>query len=524
LSGTYPNPGVAKINGTALSGLATGLLKNTTSTGVPSIAVAGTDYAAPASTVNPNTPAWLQYLGSGADGSNTNASGNMNGDYYYTNFTVPYGNTVSVNYSSGLIVHATGTCTIAGTIEANGATTGSDGVAPTLSSGGGGSGGGTAAGTAGQSYQYTVQGSTLGGGTAGAASGGNGGNGTAATTAAKRTLLAAGWGQDAQFSTGGDGKQGGSSGGAAGNGAAPVVLICAAITGTDGTHTGIIDASGQYGSPASASSTGGGSGGGGGVVLLSSQASVGTWPTVYTAPGPGALGSAVLTTPTLSAITPAAGTGCSANTYYYEVSALEGPIVISTNTISSITGYSTLSSEQTCVTSGSNLKCPLTWTQVPGATGYVYWRGTSTGTETYAGTVSSGSTLTATDACAVSSGGTAASGYATTNTTAWTEVPEALATGGTCTTAPKVLLGVTTGALSSCTVIQAGAGCGTGTGLTWNILGGGGSGGTITPTWSSGALASCSASGGSGYTPANYPNSGSGGDGGDGWSAQFQSW
>lgn len=38
LSGTYPSPTVAKINGTALSGLATGLLKNTTSTGVPSIA------------------------------------------------------------------------------------------------------------------------------------------------------------------------------------------------------------------------------------------------------------------------------------------------------------------------------------------------------------------------------------------------------------------------------------------------------------------------------------------------------
>jgi hypothetical protein len=34
---------VSKINGTTLSGLATGLLKNTTTTGVPSIAVAGTD-------------------------------------------------------------------------------------------------------------------------------------------------------------------------------------------------------------------------------------------------------------------------------------------------------------------------------------------------------------------------------------------------------------------------------------------------------------------------------------------------
>lgn len=40
LSGTYPNPAVAKINGTSLAGLATGLLKNTTGTGVPSIATA----------------------------------------------------------------------------------------------------------------------------------------------------------------------------------------------------------------------------------------------------------------------------------------------------------------------------------------------------------------------------------------------------------------------------------------------------------------------------------------------------
>lgn len=38
---------VSKINGTAMAGLATGLLKNTTTTGVPSIAVIRTDYAEP---------------------------------------------------------------------------------------------------------------------------------------------------------------------------------------------------------------------------------------------------------------------------------------------------------------------------------------------------------------------------------------------------------------------------------------------------------------------------------------------
>ncbi len=45
-SGSFSTTVVA-INGTSLSGLATGILKNTTSTGVPSIAVAGTDYLTP---------------------------------------------------------------------------------------------------------------------------------------------------------------------------------------------------------------------------------------------------------------------------------------------------------------------------------------------------------------------------------------------------------------------------------------------------------------------------------------------
>lgn len=48
---------VTKINGVSLAGLATGILKNTTTTGVPSIAVSNTDYAAPPSviTASPST-------------------------------------------------------------------------------------------------------------------------------------------------------------------------------------------------------------------------------------------------------------------------------------------------------------------------------------------------------------------------------------------------------------------------------------------------------------------------------------
>ena len=46
-SGTVANIKVVGINGTNLAGLVTGLLKNTTATGVPVIAVAGTDYLTP---------------------------------------------------------------------------------------------------------------------------------------------------------------------------------------------------------------------------------------------------------------------------------------------------------------------------------------------------------------------------------------------------------------------------------------------------------------------------------------------
>jgi hypothetical protein len=45
VTGTQSATVVGKINGTSLAGLSTGLLKNTITTGIPSIATAGTDYA-----------------------------------------------------------------------------------------------------------------------------------------------------------------------------------------------------------------------------------------------------------------------------------------------------------------------------------------------------------------------------------------------------------------------------------------------------------------------------------------------
>ena len=44
-----------------------------------------------------NTPGRLQNLRTGADGPNTNASGNLAGNRMYTNFTVPFGNTLTIN-------------------------------------------------------------------------------------------------------------------------------------------------------------------------------------------------------------------------------------------------------------------------------------------------------------------------------------------------------------------------------------------------------------------------------------------
>jgi len=109
-------------------------------------------------------------------------------------------------------------------------------------------------------------------------------------------------------------------------------------------------------------------------------------------------------------------------------------------------------------------------------------------------------------------------------------VPDVVAVGGSCTSPPKATLGVSSGAFSgTCTVVQAGAGCGTGAGITWDFLGGGGTAGTavMNPTWSSGALASCTVTPGtsSGYSAATtYTLSGNGGDGLYGWYAEFQNW
>lgn len=90
---------------------------------------------------------------------------------------------------------------------------------------------------------------------------------------------------------------------------------------------------------------------------------------------------------------------------------------------------------------------------------------------------------------------------------------------------PILTLSVTSGALSGCTVTNAGSGLGSSPSINFGVLGGGGSGGTVTPTYSGGVVTSCTASGGSGYTATTYAtNNGAGGYGGAGWYAEYSGW
>jgi hypothetical protein len=378
----------------------------------------------PSAKVVTNTPLWLQYLGTGADGSyeasptntcstspstcaaNCTASTPCNlgslAEKYYTSFQVDSGAYVyeaGTQYNNGLVIHSTGVCNVYGTMLLNGAksTISGAGMGGSI---GGGSGGGTSAGTVGNRSYLTVAfggNSTSGAASAGTASGGNGGNGNLPWNAAQQRAFTNGGagGLDGFYLTGSSGPAGANSGGAGGYPGEGLVMMCGSIDGTGGT----VDLSGGYGNPPTANSEGAGAGAGAGAAILSSQAAVNTWPTIYAAGGPGGL----------------------------------------------------------------------------------------------------------------------------------VTVPYAAATGGSCTSPPKATLGVTSGALSgTCTVVQAGAGCGTGAGINWVILGGGGTQGTATvnPTFTSGALTSCTVTPGtsSGYTAATYTTAGTGGDGGVGWYSEFSGW
>jgi len=100
---------VVKINGVLMSGLATGILKNTTSTGAPSIAVAGTDYVAPggalgtpsSGTLTNCTFPVLNQNTTGSSGSCTGNSATVTTNANLTGVITSIGNATSIASQTG---------------------------------------------------------------------------------------------------------------------------------------------------------------------------------------------------------------------------------------------------------------------------------------------------------------------------------------------------------------------------------------------------------------------------------------
>ena len=344
--------------------------------------------------INNYVPAWLQVYGNGADGACSPTTGNYSGEHWCTTFTLANGNTLTVNTNYGLVVHATGAIVIAGKITAAGAGSGGCGGGPA-----GGSGGGAAAGLAGQS-SYLIASGTTGfafsvGGAAGTSSGGQGASSnTSVLTTYSRAVLNSGCGSDGVGLGGNYGGAGGSAGGARGLGGGGVVFMGPSITGTDGTHTGFIDASGQNGTPAAANSTGSGSPGGGGVVILASGAAVSTWPDIADAPGaPAGAGT------TTSIVPEALGVG--------GVGVTVEPVMTLGVTTGALNGTCTVITAGTSTATSTN--APADWTYI------VTGGGGTLGTGTVVPVWSSGSVASCTATAGTSSGYTAAT-YTTSGT------------------------------------------------------------------------------------------------------------
>jgi len=121
----------------------------------------------------------------GNDGAfSSGGSGNIDGDILnHTTYTVNSGHTLTINTGKGIIVIASESITIAGTIDASGlgeagGVTDNDGVSSSFGSGTGGGGGADGAGaTGGDGGDATFMHRTLAGGAKGTGIGGNGANG-----------------------------------------------------------------------------------------------------------------------------------------------------------------------------------------------------------------------------------------------------------------------------------------------------------------------------------------------------------
>ena len=128
------------------------------------------------------TPPWLKWLGNGVGGSYACTSGTctLTDERWLTSFSVSSGATlINASGNGPLIVRATGTCTISGTISGS-PNQGSFGISGTgdFGGGGGGGGGGNAAGKNGTNTTVIPNIPLVNGGVGGSAGGGAGGTAT----------------------------------------------------------------------------------------------------------------------------------------------------------------------------------------------------------------------------------------------------------------------------------------------------------------------------------------------------------
>jgi hypothetical protein len=230
-----------------------------------------------------HTPPWLTWLGRGTNTWQC-LSGTcvLNDEVWFGNFTIGAGATLlNISGNGPVIVRATGTCTIAGTINTSANYPGQTGItgAGDFGGGGGGGGGGAGAGTAGRTTQVILNVPLVNGGLGGSSGGGAGGNGRSTTINQYQMFISAGsdW-----PGGGGAGGRGANAGGAAGQGGAPVIIACNTID-----FTGTINATGSNGGAAAANGQGGGGGGGGGYVLLAAKTFTATSGTILVNGGTG---------------------------------------------------------------------------------------------------------------------------------------------------------------------------------------------------------------------------------------------
>jgi len=211
-------------------------------------------------------PPGLRFMGTGEDGP-LDCSGALSGTQFRTTFTVSKGNTCTDSTANrSLVVYATGACTIAGTIIANGAAGGSSGSGD-YGAGGGGGGGGAAVANAGSTTGPSTH-TYISSGAAGTA-GKSGGNAGSVGSYMQRVAFSNPVGIVGLYQGGAAGGRGGSGGGMEGNGGQAVILICSSIN-----FSGTIDVSGSVGSPSMGDNVGAGGGGGGGYVWLVGRDSV----------------------------------------------------------------------------------------------------------------------------------------------------------------------------------------------------------------------------------------------------------